>query len=621
MIRKMKKLSLFVFVDDKVHTLDKLASLGVVHIETEKGATSSEIEAINQEKTRCLKAKSILKTLKSTYEKEKKALPKIISGVSKYEDVVSDILKFNENIDKLKSEEDILKKELLVVKPFGDFNFEKLLKVKDEANLSISFHLAPSKEFKNIDYSKFEGVVFYQIKEDAGRVYFVAIREKSLTTQIPFENITLPAKSLSTLQTEIKNIESKIVENEEAILKLYGFFGNFDNALSKFEMDNNFAEALVSFKEGKNTDGKILFVNAYVPLEKENTVRMFLNDNHIAYILTEPAQGDNVPVDLKNNKYSGSYELITRLFQLPSYFELDLTPMIAVFYPIFFAFCFGDSGYGIVIMIVALIGFFTFLKGKMFNVGVIAMTLGIVTTIMGIINGGVIFGVSFKDLQHIPLFVELSRYTIITDSKEGWFFTPFNTALLCGLFQIFFALILNLVNRIRNKDIGDIFNALGKLFLIPGLVLWFLGDMQKMYVIRSIFNPYYYFFMLFGVICLVVLSNIGKKPNVLDAILGVYFATTGIMGDTLSYIRLFALGASSSILGLVVNQIAVSFKAIPVVGVVIMVAFLIVGHIGNFALSILGSLVHPLRLTFVEFYNNVGFTGGGRDYKPLRKEI
>ena len=85
------------------------------------------------------------------------------------------------------------------------------------------------------------------------------------------------------------------------------------------------------------------------------------------------------------------------------------------------------------------------------------------------------------------------------------------------------------------------FTAIGKLLLIPGLVLWFLGDMQNMEVIKQ-FDKIYYVLMLVGVILLSILSNIGKKPDILNSILGIYFAVTGIMGDTLSYIRLFALG-------------------------------------------------------------------------------
>ena len=85
----------------------------------------------------------------------------------------------------------------------------------------------------------------------------------------------------------------------------------------------------------------------------------------------------------------------------------------------------------------------------------------------------------------------------------------------------------------------------------------------------------------------------------------------------LSYVRLFALGISSAILGLVVNEIAAEMMQIPAAGPVLFIIILVVGHTGNLLLSGLGAFVHPMRLTFVEFYKNAGFTGGGMPYKPF----
>jgi len=98
------------------------------------------------------------------------------------------------------------------------------------------------------------------------------------------------------------------------------------------------------------------------------------------------------------------------------------------------------------------------------------------------------------------------------------------------------------------------------------------------------------------------------------------YSITGVAGDLLSYIRLFALGVSSAILGLVVNSLALSAKGVPYIGFVLFVLTLIIGHGANLMLSSLSAFVHPMRLTFVEFYKNTGFLGGGKPYKPLAKE-
>ena len=100
----------------------------------------------------------------------------------------------------------------------------------------------------------------------------------------------------------------------------------------------------------------------------------------------------------------------------------------------------------------------------------------------------------------------------------------------------------------------------------------------------------------------------------------VYGMATGIFGDLLSYIRLFSLGISSSILGIVINNVAMSILGIPYIGPLLFVVFLVIAHLGNIAISSLGAFVHPMRLTFVEFYKNAGFKGGGKQYKPFAEK-
>lgn len=621
MIRKMKKLSLFVFHEDKEKTLHALSSLGVVHIEIAQGVTSENIDAIASKRSDTLKAKSIIKSLLEECRKNKIDVSNIKEENSSKNvyDVIENVLSINQKTDKLKSEKEIDRKDITIIEPFGDFSFEKINKLKNITGYTVEFYSSFLKEYKEFDFSSCKDITPYEVKEEGNKVYFITLKKSGSEETIPFDSIIMPNRSLSEIKENISNIDKEIAKNDNDIIKCQVYMEKIEEALKTLDISVHFEEAKESFIKSEPTEGHILFVEAYLPIDKENVTKVFLNDNKIAYILEDPSKDDKVPVELKNNKYSASYELITKLFQLPNYFELDLTPMIAIFYPIFFAFCFGDSGYGIILTVAAIIGLCTVLKGKMLGIGIMAFTLGICTIIMGIINGGSIFGVSILEHRDIPIFNWLSQFIIITDTKKGWFLTPFNTALLCGVLQIFFALILSVIDRIRTGAIGDILGAIGKLMLIPGLVLWFLGDMQKISIIRTYFNPIYYVLIIAGAFFLVVLSNVGKKPDILNSILSVYFAATGIMGDTLSYIRLFALGASGSILALVVNQIGLTFKDIPVVGVVIMVVFLVVGHTANFALNILGALVHPLRLTFVEFYNNVGFIGGGKVYKPLRK--
>ena len=140
----------------------------------------------------------------------------------------------------------------------------------------------------------------------------------------------------------------------------------------------------------------------------------------------------------------------------------------------------------------------------------------------------------------------------------------------------------------------------------------------------ALFKPYVLVaqVMLFSGIGLVLVSHdlkLSLFKRVGGGLLPLFFIFTGLLGDALSYVRLFALGVASSVLGLVVNQIGMQIMDSGWWGWILGIVFLLFGHSLNLALAILGAFVHPLRLTFVEFYNNAQFEGGGIEYKPFKK--
>ena len=99
-----------------------------------------------------------------------------------------------------------------------------------------------------------------------------------------------------------------------------------------------------------------------------------------------------------------------------------------------------------------------------------------------------------------------------------------------------------------------------------------------------------------------------------------YNMATGLLGDVLSYVRLFALGLSGGILAGVFNSLAVGMSPDNVIaGPIVMVLIFVIGHAINIFMNVLGAMVHPMRLTFVEFFKNSGYEGGGKEYKPFKK--
>ncbi len=127
--------------------------------------------------------------------------------------------------------------------------------------------------------------------------------------------------------------------------------------------------------------------------------------------------------------------------------------------------------------------------------------------------------------------------------------------------------------------------------------------------------------IMWSSLALIVLFNSPSKNPIARIFKGTasLYDITGVFGDVLSYIRLFGLATSGGILGMVVNSMASQAGGVPIIGPVITIIILLLGHTLVLGLSTLGAFVHPMRLTFVEFYKNAGFGGGGRAFNPFKK--
>ena len=157
-------------------------------------------------------------------------------------------------------------------------------------------------------------------------------------------------------------------------------------------------------------------------------------------------------------------------------------------------------------------------------------------------------------------------------------------------------------------------SPVGWLLLILTLLLYaaglFTGEILT-WVFYGLLGVSGLFILLLNDPSVSVFARIGK--GVWDS----YNMVTGVFGDLLSYIRLFALGISSAILGFVFNDISLQLLNVPWIGWLLFLVLLLAGHSINLFLATLGAFIHPMRLTFVEFYKNAGFEGGGKEYKPF----
>jgi V/A-type H+-transporting ATPase subunit I len=328
----------------------------------------------------------------------------------------------------------------------------------------------------------------------------------------------------------------------------------------------------------------------------EETLVEYLKKQEIAYSIEEPSSDSKVPVLLKNKRYSTLFEPITKIFELPNYYELDLTPLIAVFYPIMFAYCLGDAGYGLVFLGASFAGLFTFLR-KEKKLALLGIILGLFTTIMGIVKSGSVFGIPTAANDSWVLFQYLEQFIIVPDDRD-FVFNAFNVSLMIGVIQIFTGIIISIVNKLKYEGGIAALPQFGKFLIVTGLIWSFLADMQGVAVLLPL-PLLRQLFLVVGVLLVLFFHDMSQSvvSRAASGLLPLFFIVTGILGDILSYVRLFALGVASSVLGLVVNQIGMQIMGDSWIGIIVGIAFLIFGHTLNFFIAILGSFVHPLRLT------------------------
>jgi V/A-type H+-transporting ATPase subunit I len=234
---------------------------------------------------------------------------------------------------------------------------------------------------------------------------------------------------------------------------------------------------------------------------------------------------------------------------------------------------------------------------------------GLATVIFGVLTG-TLFGIPVPEQ-----FAFLAPYKeLFIDNQE-----MFDLAIYVGAGHVLFGMCIKAANQVKQNGWGYALSTIGWFFLIvsSALYLMILPEGTK----EAFTIPYYF---IGGISAVFILFLNNPKGNIFAnfgaGLWDVYSNITGLLGDLLSYIRLFALGLSSAILGYVFNQMATTLSpATPVLGELVFVIILVFGHSINIFMSSLGSLVHPMRLIFVEFFKNAGFTGGGKEYKPFVK--
>jgi len=599
MIVPMIKYSFLVYHRDFNSFLSKLQELGVVDISKENRTVDEEEKAIINQINRYTNALRFFETRTPSEEK--------ITLSMDADDVISrlDILQkereqFDNSIKKSQ-------KELAEVKPWGNFDQSLIHKLSDKG-IKIRYFAIPEKSFNDEWLQEYPIEI---ISTESGLVFFVLIDSGDIQIPADFQEVRQPQFSCKFKEDEINRYLGKIDEIEKEI----DFLASYNQVIKKSqtELINSLEFKVVSSSADKQAGESVMVLQGWVPEPQNQDLVNFLEQESVIYISEKALPQDNAPILLKNNRFAKLFEPITRLFSFPMYAELDLTPFFAPFYMLFFGFCFGDAGYGILFVVVATIYKF---KASQTVKPILSLVqfLGIAAVIFGALTGTV-FGYDLAETQ-IPALVQYKSFFLDKN-------TMFYSSMAIGFVQIIFGMCVKAANQWIQFGWKYSVSTIGwVIFLLSSAIFAVLGKVRPELGLTA-FGPIHLVIVGIAGLAIMFYNSPGKNPfmNFGTGIWDSYNMATGLLGDILSYIRLFALGLSGGILGGVFNSLAFGMAPdLPVAKQIVIVLILLIGHGINIFMSALGSLVHPVRLTFVEFYKNAGFVGGGKEYEPFQRK-
>ena len=597
MITQMTKYSFILFHKEVIPFLERVQELGMVDITRQNKAVDDHS-----------KVKFALLERYASVEKSLKALSETLaerdtSSVSNLNELSSEELLIKaeralEDKDNLSNDLKSLIRERDDAYQWGAFTKDDIDKI---SSLGYKMHFYIISE-SGYDPQWEEKFIIHTLSAEGGKRYFVLLIPAGEELHFKYPESKFPLNSYHILDGRIEETKAKIEDVENL---LTGLMDKVDilhsGAVSERAMLDLHLAGVASVKEA---EGTIAIMTGFAPAEKLEELHSFFESTGVYFIQDKAKEEDNPPIKLKNNFFTKLFEPIGELYMLPKYGELDLTPYFAPFYMLFFGLCLGDAGYGLVLLTAGTIGRFKLpsMKGYM----ILIQMLGIGAILMPMLSG-VFFGAKVAEIFPLP---DAVKGFFFSDLKMFWF------AIVFGLFQIVFARLVNAVYSIKYKGWQSGMHNIGWAIVIIWATLAYAGSMNE-----DMKAPAFINYIGLGGLALILFFS-STEGNIFSRLMKGTFALydiTGIFGDMLSYIRLFGLGTAGGILGMVVNSVAMNMSGIPYVGWFFTGLMLLVGHTAVLLLSSLGAFVHPMRLTFVEFYKNAGFGGGGRAFRPLTK--
>lgn len=651
----MKKVTLVVhrnYIENVIQTLHEKGLMEIIDISKEEPETleniektemHSELETCSMYELRLTRLIDILKRitprkkgikailnpdLPEIKSIKKTSLEELYSCAEGYLYKIEEkILKKEEKLQSLNEEKENIKQNIEKINYLLDFDFKisdlgesEFLIVKVGITKDINFI---KEKIKKIEYATFFSKQFGTKKKIEWAVLIVAHKNhkdeiekisKASITEFYFEELFgTPKDAVTQLKKEIESIKigkNKIIKELQTYTKnqlasLLALREQIQLERVRKEISNNFAKTNSSY-----------IIKGWILEENEQKFKEIVTKASSEFIVSrfeKPSTNpDNPPTFIKAPRWTEGFKGLVSMFATPRYNEINPTIIMGIFFVLFFGVMLGDAGYGLIILILSLFGYFKL--GKHSNMlrtwSFMGFWMGLVTTIFGFLTNS-FFG------DFIPRFIYGDPNRLIYSVKLFGIGLPLNSikdpitilliALIFGLLHLNIGVILGIIQGFKQKKFKETLTA--KMCWMP---LQIGGGILIGYSILSI--PFTNTMILIGAILVII----GLIQLFISAGPIGFFNITGYVGDWLSYARLLALGLATTGMALAFNVVSQLIgDMIPLIGVIITIILLLFAHLVNLLLQALGAGIHSLRLQYVEFFNRF-YEGGGHEFTPFK---
>lgn len=644
----MNKINIIGLDNIKTDLIKEIMDLGVVEINSQDSKLTdpewtsyvkkdgNENEVLDLD-AKISKVNEVLISLER-YDTSKKPLFSVRSSISseKFKKAFEENLKVSENVNKvhglnksfneLCSEENKTEAAISSLKPW--IKYEIPLEMTETKYTSIFIGIVPIiadiDKLKSEMTEKTDSSYIELIASDKDQYYFSIIclsSEKEVVydvlKQYGFSTVTF--KELKdTAAVNIMQYENSL---KEIAIRKENIEKNIRDLVSHKQEIQLFYDHLVIERDKNKILSNMLktnttfYIEGWIPGVSKDNIQKVLDKYQCWYDIKKPEDGEEFPILMDNNSFIQPFETITELYSLPSSSNIDPTVFMAPFYSIFFGLMLADVGYGAIMSILCFLVLKKFKpEGNIQKFMKVFFYCGISTAFWG-----VMFGSWFGDA--IPAAAKLlfnSDFTI----KPLWLnpmeepMTLLLFSFIFGVIHLFTGMAVNAYMLIRDgKTLDAVFDIGFWYGFIIGIALWLFGNT----VIPGSNQIGKWMTIIFAIG--LVLTQGRAKKNVVGKLIGgvlSLYNITSYLSDILSYSRLLALGLATGVVSSVVSILG-SMGGRNVLGILLFLVAMTIGHTFNFAINALGAFVHSARLQYVEFFGKF-YEGGGEAFNPLIKK-